>query len=95
MSGAFLIALAAFLLEHEDFVRPAAVIHDSSLDHGAFNIRCTDLDITVIVYEKHLAELDHRALFLRKAVDENLSASFNLELLACNFYDCVHKTLKL
>ena len=90
MTVAFLIPLATFLLEDKDFLSLGRIVEDCSLDYGTFHIRCSDLDISVIVDEKHFVKLYRSAFFCRETVDENLFASLNLELLACNFYDCVH-----
>jgi len=91
MSVALLEALAADLLEYEDLVSLCIVINNCSLGHSTINIRSTDLDTCLRINEEYLVELYSSTILSREAVDEDFIASFNLELLACNFYDCVHK----
>ena len=91
MSVALLEALAADLLEDEDFVSLGIVIQNSGLDHRTIYVRSSNLDAGVGRDEQHLVELYSSTIRSREAVDEDFIASFNFELLACNVYDCVHK----
>ena len=90
MTVALLEALAADLLEYEDLVSPYIISEYGSLNASALNIRSTYLNITLILYEEDLGELHCSTFCIRKTVAEDFVASFNLELLAGNFYDCVH-----
>ena len=87
---ALLEALAADLLEYEDLVSPDVISEYGSLNASALNIRSTYLNITLIFYEEDLGELHSSTFCIRKTVAEDLVASFHFELLAGNFYDCVH-----
>ena len=87
---ALLEALAADLLEYEDLVSPYIISEYGSLYASALNIRSTYLDLTCVFYEEDLGELHCSTFCIRKTVAEDFVASFNLELLAGNFYDCVH-----
>ena len=86
-------ALAADLLENEHLVCLGIVIEDGSLDNCTLYVRSTDLDTRVTSDEEYLVELYISTIRSREAVDEDLIASLYLELLACNFYDCVHNKL--
>ena len=90
MTVALLAALAADLLEYEDLVSPYIISEYGSLYASALNIRSTYLDLTCVFYEEDLGELHCSTFCIRKTVAEDFVASFNLELLAGNFYDCVH-----
>ena len=87
---ALLEALAADLLEYEDLVSPYIISENGSLYACALNIRSTYLDLSVVLYEEHLGELHSSTFCIRKTVAEDFVASFYFELLAGNFYDCVH-----
>jgi hypothetical protein len=93
MSVALLEALAADLLEDKDLVGLGIVIQNSGLDHRTFYVRSTDLDTRVTSDEEYLVELYISTIRSREAVYEDLIASLYLELLACNFNDCVHNKL--
>ena len=90
MTVALLEALAADLLEYEDLVSPDVISEYGSLNASALNIRSTYLDLSVVLYEEHLGELHSSTFCIRKTVAEDFVASFYFELLAGNFYDCVH-----
>ena len=90
MTIALLEALAADLLEYEDLVSPYVISENGSLYACALNIRSTYLDLSVVLYEEHLGELHSSTFCIRKTVAEDFVASFYFELLAGNFYDCVH-----
>ena len=93
MSVALLEALAADLLEDKDLVGLGIVIQNSGLDHRTIYVRSTDLDTRVTSDEEYLVELYISTIRSREAAHEDLIASLYLELLACNFYDCVHNKL--
>jgi hypothetical protein len=89
---ALLETLATDLLEYKHLVSAALVVEHGSPDHGAVNIRSTDLHGRIICGdEEDLVKLHGITLGSREAVDKDFVASFHLELLACNVYDCVHK----
>ena len=90
MPVAFLETLATDLLEHENLVGASLVIHHCSLYHCTFHIGGAHLYLTLIVEEENLVELNVGAFALCESLDEDFVASFNFELLACNFYDCEH-----
>ena len=91
MAIAFLETLAADFLEYEYLVSLGLIFEDGGFDDGTLYIRITELDLPFGVNEQDLVELDGRILRRRKTVDEDLVACFDLELLACNIYNCVHK----
>ena len=90
MTVALLEALAADLLEYEDLVSPYIISENGSLYACALNIRSTYLDLSVVLYEEHLGELPSSTFCILKTVAKDFVASFYFELLADNFYDCVH-----
>ena len=85
-------ALATDLLENENLVCLYIVCDHGCLDNCAFNVGSTDFDLALSVYEEHFVKLYFSLLGLRKAGYENLVSGLNLELAACNVYNCVHKT---
>lgn len=87
---ALLEALTADLFEYQDLVSPCVIGNDYSLDCCAFHIGRTYLDSCLILNEEHFVKGDLRVFCRRKTVAEELAASLNFELLACNVYDCVH-----
>ena len=91
MAIAFLETLAADSLEYEYLVSLGLIVEDGGFDDGTLHIRITELDLPFGVNEQDLVELNGRILRRRKTVDEDLVACFDLELLACNIYNCVHK----
>ena len=91
MAIAFLETLAADFLEYEYLVSLGLIVEDGGFDDGTLHIRITELDLPFGVNEQDLVELNGRILRRRKTVDEDLVACFDLELLACNIYNCVHK----
>ncbi len=86
------IAFAALLLEDEH----AITLHEGSLylanNLGTFYGRCSNCYVTVGINEQNLVEFHHFAFFFLVAeiVNIQLLASFGLELLSLNFYNCVH-----
>lgn len=94
MAVALLEALAADLLEDKNLVSLCIIINNSSLDYCTLYVRSSDLYGVILGYEKHLVELYGSTFLSGKTLNKDLGASFYLELLACNVYDCVHnKTL--
>lgn len=87
---ALLEALTADLFEYKDFVSPYVIGNNDSLHRCAFHIGRTYLDTCLVLNEKHFVEGDLCVFCRRKTVAEELAASLNFELLACNVYDCVH-----
>ena len=90
MAIEFLETLATDFLEYKHLVTFNQLIEDGGFDDSAFNIGRADLYGTLVVNEEDLVELDSGILGSTEALHEDLFSSFNLELLACNFYDCVH-----
>ena len=86
------IAFATLLLEDEH----AITFHEGSLylanNFCTFYGRCTNCYVTVGVNEQNLVEFHHFAFFFLVAEIVNIQflASFGLELLSLNFYNCVH-----
>ena len=95
MSVTLLVTLATLLLENKNFLAFASVIKYSCCNLSTINVRCTDLNCSVLVDKEYLVELDSSTLLSREAVDEDFHTSLYFELLACNVYDCVHKKLKI
>ena len=91
MSVELLEALAADLLEDDHLVCPGFVIEYGSLDYCALYIRSTYLYCCVICNEKDFGELHVCTFGFGEPLHKDFVSSFYLELLACNFYDCVHK----
>jgi len=85
-----LIAFAAFLLEDDNLVG-FAMFQDGGLDIDTLYIGSTDFDLTLVVEEEYFVEFESGTDLGSLAVDENLLARFDLELLSSNIYDCVHK----
>ena len=83
-------SLATDLLKYDNLLRLGVVIHDGRLDDGSFHIRSSDGHGARLVEEEHLVELDRLTVASRETVHKDVHSSFNLELLACNVYDCVH-----
>lgn len=91
MTIELLEALATDLLEYKHLVSLYLVIEDSSLDNSALHIGSTHFESALVLDQQHFAELHDLAFGLGKSLNENLVASLNFELLACNIYNCVHK----
>lgn len=85
------IVLAAFHLENDDFFALDKRVHNFNYYFRATYSRCAHCDSAFLVYEKNLVKFNSLAfLYIFEAVDEELLALFDLELLTVNFYDCVH-----
>ena len=91
MTVELLEALAADLLEDQHLVGLGVILEDGGLDHGALHVRSTHLDLRAVSDEKDLGELHISTFGIGEPLHKDLVASFNLKLLACNVYDCVHK----
>lgn len=89
MPVAFLVARAAFFLEHQDFV-VFEVFQNLAFHFGTFHHRCADFDLTVVVCEQDTVETYGRIFFALKTVDIKFPTFFSLELLTCNLYYNVH-----
>ena len=84
-----LISFATDFLEDED------LLTFQMFHHGSFNIGTTDIglangNVTIIVFEHHGVKRNLATLFILKTVDKDLLILGDLELLSCDFYDCVH-----
>lgn len=93
MTVELLEALAADFLEDKHLVRLHLIVQYGSLDHRSINIRSSDLYRSVVSHEEDLLELHISTLGIGKPLHKDFVASLNLELLACNVYDCVHLKL--
>ncbi len=86
-------ALAANLLEDDNLVCLDGIVEYGSLYDCSFNVWSPYLHVAVIVDEKHLLELHISTFGIGKPLHKDLTSGLYLELLACNFYDCVHLKL--
>lgn len=93
MTVELLEALAADLLEYKNLVSLCVVIENGGLDHCALYIRSSDLHVTLSGDKKNLLELHISTFGISEPLHKDFVSSFNLELLACNVYDCVHLKL--
>ena len=64
-------------------------------DHRRFYASSTDVglsngNLSIIVLKHHGVKRDFAALFILETVDEDLLILGYLELLSCDFYNCVH-----
>lgn len=84
-----LIAFSSLLLEDDDLV-VFKVTKNFCFDLSTFNHRCAHFNLTVVVYKQDFIEAQRRTFVVFKTVNIELTIFFNLELLTCNFYDCVH-----
>ncbi len=84
-----LIAFPSLLLE-DDYLVVLQVFENGCADCGPFHYRCADLDLTVVVREQDFVEAQRGTFIPRETVNLELPTLFNLELLTCDFYDCVH-----
>ena len=91
MAIELLEAFTADFLEHQNLVCLYIVIEDCGLYHCSVDVGSTDFDSSVVLDEKHLVKFYISIFGLRKALDKDFVSSFDLELLACNVYNCVHK----
>ena len=91
MAIELLEALATDLLEYEHLVSLRLVIENGGLHDGTLNVRITELDLPFGVNQQDFVEFNGLILRCREAVHEDLVTGFNLELLACNVNNCVHK----
>lgn len=91
MTVEFLETLTTDLFEYKHLVSLCLVIENSCLDYSALHIGSTHLESALVLDQQHFAELHGLTFGLRKSLNENLVASLNFELLACNIYNCVHK----
>ncbi len=92
MSVHFLIAGAAFLLEHKDFV-VLQVPEDFAINGGTFQNRCAYFDLTVVFCEQDTVETYGRIFLSRETVNIEFPTFLSLELLTCDVYYNVHFSL--
>ena len=84
------IALAAFFVEHKNFLATEVTIN-LCLDLGTVNCRSTYCYRTLVVNEKHLVKLKLITFFcVLDRVDEQFLSFLDTELLTLNFNDSVH-----
>ena len=93
MSVAFVEAFATDFLEYQNFVSSDIICENSSLYDCALYIRSSDLHVTLAGDKKNLLELHISTFGISEPLHKDFVSSFNLELLACNVYDCVHLKL--
>ena len=89
MAVHLLIALAADFLEDQHLLT-LQVFQHGGLYVCAGDVGLSNLNVAVIVFKHHGVKRNLAALFVLKTVDENLLILCDLELLSCDFYDCVH-----
>jgi len=83
-------SFATDLLENKHLLSLDIVVKNGCLYNGSLDVRCSYGYRSFLVEKKHLVKLYGLVLLLREAVYEDLLSCLNLELLACNVYDCVH-----
>ena len=84
------VTLSALFLEHYDFIA-LNVFQYLSGYHGVFNHRRADLYLTVIINKQYLGETHGVAFGLLQTVYEEFLFLFDLKLLSCYLYNCVHQ----
>ena len=94
MTVHLLISFAADFLEDEH------LLAFEVFDHCGFHVCTCDIGFpnlysAIIVFEHHGVKRNLATLFVLKAVDEDLLILSYLELLSCDFYDCVHFFINL
>ncbi len=91
MTVQFLVTLATFLVENQNFVATNGVVEHFYHYFGTLYYRSTDGDITVIVDKENLIKFERCTDFcLCYSMDEQPPSGLGLELLSLHFYDCVH-----
>ena len=85
----FLITFAADFLEHKNLLA-FQVFQNRCLHGGTLDIGLAYGYVTIIVFEHHGVKRNLAAFFVLQTADENLLILGYLELLACDFYYCVH-----
>lgn len=93
MSVELLEALATDFLEYKNLVSFHIILEYRSFHYCTIYIRSTNLYICVISDEKYFLELHISTFGISEPLHKDFVSSFNLELLACNVYDCVHLKL--
>ena len=89
MTVHLLIAFTTDFLEHQNLIA-LKVAEDGSLYISTSNVRFANLNFAIIVFKHHGVKRNFATLVVLQTVDENLLILGDLELLACDFYDCVH-----
>ncbi len=83
------VAFSPFLFEDDYFI-VFKVTENFRFYLSTFYHRCAHFNLTVVVHKQDFIEAQRRTFFAFKTVNIELTIFFNLELLTCNFYDCVH-----
>ncbi len=81
--------LATDFLEHQNLIA-LEVAEDGGLYVCTSDVRFANLNIAVIVFKHHGVKSNLAALIVLKTVHEDLLIFSDLELLSCDFYNCVH-----
>ena len=89
MAVHFLITFAADFLENKNFLA-FEVFQHGSLNSSTLDIGFANGYIAIIVFEHHGVERNLATFLVLEAVYEDLLILGYLELLACDFYYCVH-----
>ena len=85
MTIELLVAFTTSLLEYQNLVS-LYMIQDGSLYAGSVHIGSTHFDRTVVIGQKHFAEIKRSTLLALKTVYEDLLPFLNLELTAVSGY---------
>lgn len=93
MTILFVVAFSAFFLEDNHLVT-FEVGENFTNNFGTFNSGFTHFDLTIGVDQQYFFKFHHSATFGFQAVNIQPHASFGLELLSCDFYDCVHLVMR-
>lgn len=89
MTVHFLETLAADFLENQNLLT-LEVFQDCGLNVSTRNVGFSNLYVAIIVFKHHGVKRDLATFFVLKTVDKDLLILSDLELLSCDFYDCVH-----
>ena len=85
------VSFSSLLVEHEDFVALYQRGNHFTYHFRTFYGRKSHGNVTVFVYLKNLFKLNRRArLGILHVVNEQLLSGLCFELLAVDFYNCVH-----
>ena len=85
------IVLAALHLEDDYLVTLYQRVHNFNYYLCSTYSRGTNCDSSVVVNEQNLVKFNSlTSLSIFQAIDEELLALLNFELLTVNFYNCVH-----
>ena len=86
------ITFATFFLENDYFFSFNERKKNFTLNFSTFNGRCTDFNVAVGIDKENFVESDCVTLFhlIAEVVDIEVFTLFSFELLALDFYNCVH-----